>query len=114
MPTITGWDVKQVGDTIELRKTFYKVNKKGHGKNMASKWDAICCQALVVVSRKAIKGFKSEDDKEDCNIIISMNGKCGMSFREHDEMNRQIGEAITTLWHQHYEKHDAQYIKKTP
>ena len=105
-----GWDVKQVGDTIELRKSFYKVNKKGHGKDMASKWENICCQVLAVVSRKAVKGYKSEDGKEDCNIILSMNGKCGMSFREYDEMYAQVREAVGILFQKDY----AQTPKKTP
>ena len=54
---------------VEIRKTFEKSNNLPYpnGRNFY-------CQALFVVSLDDI------DNMKDCNILISMNGKCGMSF----------------------------------
>jgi hypothetical protein len=72
---------------VEIRKTFTKSNNEPYpnGKN-------VYCQALIIVSFDNIDGFKN------CNVLMSMNGKCGMSFKEVVELNEAIAEAREVLW----------------
>jgi len=71
---------------VELRKTFKKNNNKKYpfNENMYS-------QVLIVVS------IKNYNDMNDANIIISMNGKSGMSFKELEDLNQVINEARNLL-----------------
>jgi len=71
---------------IEIRKTFQKTNGK-HYPDMEN----IYSQLLIVVSFKNYKGMK------DANVIMSMNGKTGMSFKELEEMRHAIFEAQIVL-----------------
>ena len=86
------WKAKLIkGKTprVEIRKTFQKSNGKGYPS--AEKYVGVCCQALIIVSLSNIEGMK------DCDVLVSMNGKCGMSFREVAEFNQAIAEANEVL-----------------
>jgi hypothetical protein len=71
---------------VELRKTCRKSNNRDGGK-----WTSVYCQLLVVVS------FKDIDGMYDCNVRMSMNGKCGMSMDEFLEFNLAVDEAKAVL-----------------
>lgn len=67
---------------VEIRKTFVKSNNKKY-PNIKH----IYCQCLITISNENI------DDMKNCNIVISANGKIGISNREWTELNLAIKEA---------------------
>ena len=67
---------------VELRKTFQQTNNNNIN---------YCSQVLIIVSRIGYKGMKKT------NIVISMNGKTAMSFKEMQELQHAIYEAQIVL-----------------
>tara|TARA_R110000772_G_scaffold6250_8_gene21954 strand:- start:2796 stop:3197 length:402 start_codon:yes stop_codon:yes gene_type:complete len=74
-----GTIIKGSNPRVELRKTFNKQNYKPYPNNTN-----MFAQVLVIVSNKGL------NDIHGCNVIMSMNGKCGMSFDELEEMQKVI------------------------
>jgi hypothetical protein len=81
--------IKGATPRVEIRKTFQKGNGKGYPST--EKYVGVYCQTLIIVSQKNIDGMIG------CNALISMNGKCGMSFQEVAEFEQAINEASTVL-----------------
>ena len=82
------WNIKKVGNTIELRSKFAKSDKRG---STPSKWKSVYSDLLIVVALGDI------DHMENCNMLISMNGKCGLSYEEWKEVKEIVAEAYVEL-----------------
>jgi len=83
------WKAKLIGGKVprvEIRKTFQKTNKQSYPNNKN-----VTCQCLMVVSNEDIDGM------EDCNVLVSMNGKAGLSAVEAVEFQLAIQEAKLAL-----------------
>lgn len=79
--------IKGKNPRVEIRKTFQKSN----GKKYPETHIGVCCQALIIVSLEDIEGMKN------CSVLVSMNGKCGMSLSEVIELDKAIIEATEVL-----------------
>ena len=82
------WNITKVGNTIELRSKFHKSDKRGA---TPSQWKSVYSNLLIVVSLGDI------DHMEDCNMLISLNGKCGLSYEEWKEVKEIVAEAYVEL-----------------
>ncbi len=78
------WIIKKVGNTIELRSRFSKSDKR---LPTPSQWHSVYSDVLIVVSLGDI------DHMENCNMLISMNGKCGLSYDEWAEIKEIVTQA---------------------
>lgn len=72
---------------VEIRKSFSKRDETTSG----CFYVGVYCQCLIIVSLGDV------DNMGDCNVLISMNGKAGMSFTEINEFNLAIAEAKLVL-----------------
>jgi hypothetical protein len=82
------WDIKKVGNTIELRSKFSKSDRRG---KTPSEWHNVYSNLLIVVSLGDI------DHMENCNMLMSLNGKCGLSYEEWKEVKEIVAEAYVEL-----------------
>jgi hypothetical protein len=78
------WIIKKVGNTIELRSKFHKSDKRGA---TPSQWKSVYSDLLIVVALGDI------DRMKNCNMLISMNGKCGLSYEEWEEVKEIVTQA---------------------
>ena len=76
--------IKGKNPRVEIRKAFQKTNNKQYPNSIN-----YFAQSLIVVSLKS--------EVKDCNVVLSLNGKAGMSFDELDEMVQAIQEAKDVL-----------------
>lgn len=93
------WKAKLVGAKkkdcklrVEIRKTFQKMEPKS-GEHPFFRRKNVYCQCLIIVSLENI------DNMEDCNVLLSMNGKMGISMKEWEELELAIKEAKEVLKH---------------
>ena len=99
------WIIKKVGNTIELRSRFSKSDKRGA---TPSQWKSVYSDLLIVVALGDI------DHMEDCNMLISMNGKCGLSYEEWKEVKEIVAEAYVELMGDETLKKTTKKSKKAP
>lgn len=78
--------IKGKSPRVEIRKSFQKTNNKQYPKH-----SIVTSQCLIVVSLNNINEMK------DCNVLMSMNGKSGLSMKEFEELNLVVNEAKEVL-----------------